>query len=190
MIDLFHPAQYQRGLRVLYLRGRRKDGNIEGRDIARVSHNEESFRAAADELTTLMKPGERIYASVGARSIRPAMRIFRERQLASEFDGTNSVHFYKDLNRQWASCLMQEECQNEKKWLFDCDTPMETKAVEEALARFGLQSYSYNTPSGGKHIITDTFDLSRVSVSECDGTAIILSSSLKRNPLMLWNYHG
>ncbi|MBX9924838.1 MAG: hypothetical protein K2Y05_00635 [Hyphomicrobiaceae bacterium] len=177
---LSHPERFKLGTRVLLLRGRPKDGLPHNRAKPVFTPDPENFDAAIDALAKLALPGERIYATAGARDLDKAIRLFKERQLAADYDA-DPHDFYRHLDRRWETALMASTSQAEKLWLFDCDTPDDTAVVTDELARANLREppYRYATKSG-THIIVQPFERSQLS-----DRAIGL---LHTNPLMLWGY--
>ena len=181
IVELYHPATFMQGTRVLHLRGRHKDGLQEQRSILKISYDESGFKKAYGELISLLQPGERIYAAAGARDMKKATRLFRERQLASEFEG-NPFAFYRQLESQWASALMAPTSQHEKLWLFDCDSSEERQWVEIELGQAydrPKDPYWYETKSGA-HAIVQPFDRSRLGPT--------VRSLIHENPYLLWAY--
>jgi hypothetical protein len=178
---LAHPAHYKAGARVLVLRARNKDGADEPRTISRASFSATEFDRQLESLIRLLRPGERVYASAGARDVSKAIRLFKERQLAADYD-PDSDAFYRCIESRWLSCLMDTRCQAEKIWLFDCDSAEDASRVRQELAqRDGLPAspYEYQTKSG-MHFVVVSFDKSKLS----DHTRALIHD----NALMLWAY--
>lgn len=176
-----HPTSYTTGARVLFLKGRHKDGKHDQRTIISISNDETEFQRRLDELYDIAKPGERIYASAGERDVKRAIRIFRERQLASEYDA-DPAKFYFRLHDRWASALNSPHAQAEKLWLFDCDDDGQLGLVGSELAEHyhrDRRPYRYRSKSGW-HIITAPFD--RTKIAE-DARKLIHD-----NAIMLWGY--
>jgi hypothetical protein len=180
MLELCHPVSFMQGIRVLHLRGRRKDGVENDKSSTLISYSEEEFKDMYKTLCNMMKPGQRIYASAGSRNIKMAIRIFRERQLASEYE-QNNINFYKNLQSIWISCISSTYCQQEKLWLFDCDTPEQYTRVHEELLKYEdeIKPYWYDTKNG-KHCITKPFNMA--------GLSLLVESAIHKNPYMLWAY--
>ena len=122
MTVIDHPERFRTGTRVLFLKGRNKDGCSDQRTIMRISHTQDQFDRRLSELLEAQRPGERIYAAAGPRSMAAAVRVFKERQLAAEYDQDPEA-FYRSMDARWASCLMAPRAQYGKTWLFDCDEP-------------------------------------------------------------------
>jgi hypothetical protein len=148
------------GTRVLLLKGRHKDGLTRQRTITRVTHNEEQWEEAFDVLMTIMENGERIYGTAGQRDVKKAARKFKERQLAAEYD-QDPLAFYRKMDFRWASCLMDESCQADKKWLFDCDNADHVVRVSTFLTDNNIPFYEYDTKNG-LHCITSPFNRSKL----------------------------
>ena len=106
-----HPATYKDGTHVLFLKGRYKDGIQDQRMVFRVSHSPGEFDMWVQSLSEISQESERIYASAGARDLNRAIRVFKERQLANDYD-ENPQQFYRKLNTRWCSCLMKPDCRH------------------------------------------------------------------------------
>ncbi len=176
-----HPERYKVGTRVLFLKSRHKDGITDERHLTRVTHSVNAFDAALGELAALSADGERIYGSAGARDLSKAVRLFKERQLAADYDADPGA-FYRNLEDRWASALMAPTSQLDKLWLFDCDAPDEAAVVMADLARIGIRGealYQYASKTG-THMIVEPFDRSLISQ--------LAAARIHANPLMLWGY--
>lgn len=202
---LNHPDSFKTGARVLFLVSRNKDGGAGGRPRAvRISYSVEEFNAQLNTLVGMMLPNERIYGSTEERDVDKAIRMFKERMLANDFnDGKPYYDFYKHLNGGWASCLQRNAGRVGKKFLFDLDTE-ELKAefdyyieywrgmsgenpegkINSALvkAQAGPTGpiYFYRSKSGW-HAITSPFN-TKALLSED------LARACHRNSMMLWSY--
>ena len=177
---LYHPQRWREGVRVLSLIGRNKDGVKKQRMIQRVSHGATEFGHILGEFQLLAGVGERIYASACPRNISAAIRLFKERQLQNDYDA-DPVRFYQKINTRWVSALMAKQCQENKVWLFDCDSGDDFHIVLTEL-RDELKiidPYYYQTKNG-HHIIIKPFN--KMEISEYS------RSLLQENPLMLWGY--
>jgi hypothetical protein len=177
-----HQDEFKTGTRVLMLKGRNKDGVLRQnqRTISLISHSESEFDKHLNTLLNLQCFGERIYASAGERSVAKASRIFRERQLASEYDDF-PAEFYRKLHDRWVSCLMSPQSQDKKVWLFDWDQDSKRPysdlyAMVNALSKI---IHTYETKNG-RHILTHPFDKSTLSSID--------RMHLHENALMLWGY--
>lgn len=177
-----HPEQFKTGARVLMLKGRHKDGVEKERTIVRVSHGVDQFDGALGTLVSALRPGERIYASAGERSMPAAIREFKRRQLDADYDD-DPQRFYRALNERWVASLMQPASQLEKLWLFDCDTPEDLARVEAELAASYEREppYKYATKSGA-HIVLQPFDKSKLS----DASRALIHT----NPILLWAWRN
>jgi hypothetical protein len=157
-----HPKSYQEGTRVLMLTARHKDGHRDERKVFRVSHDEEQYSKHRQHLLDMLRPGERIYATAAARNVKRASRIFRERQLAAEYD-QDPMAFYRDLQNRWISCLMNTTTRQHKLYLFDCDSTEDIELVRQDIAErthelgIGNNIHTYRTKSG-MHVLTPAFD--------------------------------
>lgn len=126
-----------------------------------------------------MSYGERIYATATPRCLKRASRLFREKQLESEYS-EDPVSFYKALESRWASSLSDERSavKSRKLWMFDCDCEEEIKTATQQLEELNISIlYSYKTKNGGAHLFTKPFN--RISLN---------NTLIHTNPLMLWAY--
>ncbi len=128
-----HPQTYMTGTRVLMLKARHKDGIEAERQVLRISHTREQFGHRLAELSELSRPGERIYAPASPRLMRAAIRLFKERQLAADYDADPEA-FYRNIEGRWCSCLMDPRVQDGKLWLIDCDSEGDRERAETELA--------------------------------------------------------
>lgn len=176
-----HPMSFSDGTRVLLLKGRHKDGLADQRCIMRVSHSQEEFSRRLGELSAAWREGERIYVTAGRRSVQAASRIFRERQLASEYDA-DPMAFYRSIHNRWVSSLMDPKAQEQKLWLFDCDSQADIDAAWGALAKHhDPQAMQYGYPTkNGLHIVCTPFDRSNLPEH--------VAKLLHINPIMLWGF--
>lgn len=117
---------YRSGTRILLLKGRRKDGveQENTRTILKISHDPDQWDRRFNELLETIQPGERIYATAGARNMAKAIREFKERQLSADYDQDQEA-FYREIHNRWTSCLMAPKCQDGKVWLIDLDNDIE-----------------------------------------------------------------
>ena len=175
-----HPQSFKEGTRVMMLKGRHKDGLTDERCILRVSHDATEFDRKMKDLVFSAQPGERIYASAGARNVAAAVRLFKQRQLDADYD-EDCLAFYRSLNSRWCSCLSSPQAQQEKFWLFDCDAPSDEARVlvEYYEAVFIGSHYAYASKSG-RHVVVKPFDKSKLRA----GTRALLHE----NAIMLWGF--
>ena len=176
-----HPERFMDGTRVVMLKSRHKDGIADERTILRVSHGVGRFMRQINYLLEIMQPNERIYASAGARDLKKAVRIFKERQLEADYAG-DPEDFYRHIDARWASCLMAPNAQAEKYWLFDCDTDADAaiaRAEYLANGRATVDPYSYRSKNG-EHIVVSPFDRSRLSAP--------VQAMLHDNATILWAF--
>lgn len=162
MID--HPPHFKEGTRTLLLRGRPKDGLTKNRAVPRVSHSADQFDKVLSDLAAIAVAGERIYASAGPRNLKRAIRTFKERQLAADYDDEPEA-FYRGLESRWASAVMDPTSQAQKFWLFDCDSEEDAELARVEIAASydrPFLPYWYKTKSG-QHAVVQAFDKSRLS---------------------------
>jgi hypothetical protein len=181
---LDHPAPYRLGTRVLFLKGRHKDGIEKQRTIIRISHETAEFNRQLDELAAMAEPKERIYASAEPRCIEKSVRVFKRRMLDNDYQA-DPQEFYRKIEARWASCLMQSNHQYEKmkRWLFDVDEPEMLQSVVTQMKNLfpdiWSDHYAYQTKNG-THVLVRPFNKSQLD-DESRGL-------IKDNPLMLWGY--
>jgi hypothetical protein len=176
-----HPPSFKEGTRVLMLKSRHKDGITKEREVTRITHSITHFDREFAELLGMAQPNERIYASAGSRDISKAVRMFKHRQLDADYDD-DPHKFYRALMDRWISVLMDQICQEEKFWLFDCDSSSDAFEAQEGLRQHydrPIKPYTYETKSGW-HVITQPFDPTRLT----DG----VRSMIHKNPIILWAY--
>lgn len=186
IILINHPLEYREGVRVMLLTGRNKDKKgIEQRKVFRISHNVEQFSRYFDELVALSEYGERIYVSSSTRSLQKAQRAFKIKMLNADFDP--NYDFFRNLNANWISCLMQPSSQEDKRWIIDCDVnggPMYfTQIVDKItayLSETNIKFYTYQTKTG-RHFVTEIFNRNHL-----DDT---IKRMLHTNDYMLWAYY-
>lgn len=178
-----HPPVFRRGPRVLMLKGRHKDGIEEERQIVKITHGEDHFEKALADLLSQMHPGERIYASAGARDMSKAVRLFKQRQLDADYDD-DPMRFYRAINERWASALMAptSQSQSDKLWLFDCDSAEDAAIVRDEIEKHydrPRTPYAYHSKSG-VHLLVAPFNRSKIDAKA--------RSMIHENPIMLWAY--
>ena len=174
-----HPDEYKVGTRVMFSVGRPKDGVLKHTSVPHVTRNVREFDRAIKLMWDGLPEGHRIYSSASRRAVHKAARLFRERQLAAEYD-SSPLAFYEDLNGRWVSALMAKQSSENKLWMFDCDSVSD---AEQVLAEYRQitkrDPYSYKTKNG-THMIVPGFDKSRLSDD--------VRAMLDENPSMLWAY--
>lgn len=183
IIGISHPLEYQVGVRTLMLTGRHKDGVEHDRKLLRISYNDIEFQKQLGSLIEQLQPGERIYASAGRRDVNKAMRLFKERQLATDYD-PQPLKFYQRLETAWFAALMSPNSQEKKVWLFDCDSQEDFVHVANDLDEVSFKvplcnMYDYPTKTGF-HIVINPFNKSLLTDRS--------RSMLHQNPYMLWVY--
>lgn len=174
---LNHSPAFQEGTRVLFLKGRYKDGIEKQRTITKITHDIAAHDRALRELRDMAAPNERIYGSAEARDLNAAAKHFK--MAIVEADHGGDPLFWERLERRWESALMQptSRAAGAKLWLFDCDNGEAPEIMR--LLPAGTASYHYATKNG-EHLITHGFD-KRVLPPH-------LESIRNDNPLMLWGY--
>jgi len=175
-VDIHHPNKFKQGTRVQLLVSRRKDTGENSTVMKLVSYDERQFNVNMSKLRGLRQDGLRVYASASSLSEYKASRKFKEYQLNSEYE-KDRFKFYRSLQKTWISCLMK--CEQDKYWIFDCDTDLEVLMTKNDLDRLKMDYYRYNTKSG-QHFVVKPFNPTqlRSDIKHC----------LMKNPLMLWSY--
>lgn len=179
---IFHEDKWKTGTRALMLKGRHKDGLVTERRYQRVTHDVDQFNEALEELADMSWDNERVYATAVPRALPKAMRLFKERLLANDYEAKPEA-FFERLDDRWVSCLMNPRAQvhEAKVWLFDCDTDEEFYAVNDGLRNHYDRAtpYTYESKSG-YHVVVQPFNRSPLGNE--------LQPLLHDNPLMLWGY--
>lgn len=195
---LDHPEQFKTGVRVLLLTQRNKDGSSGGRTHQLVSYKTAEFDETVEKLFNRVSDlsGYRLYGSVDARDTFPARREFALRQIKADW-GANPDAFYRILDRQWTSCLSQNEARKTKYFLFDIDSSsIEDFDKCEQAVRDAYRKHRYyvtdekDEPSSpivyryatknGFHIITEPFNRALLPTEYFD--------MAHSNAMMLWGY--
>lgn len=181
--DYAHGDDFKSGTRLLMLKSRHKDGWVgKERAILRQSRDIETFNTYLDELRSLMKPAERIYASASPRNVISGARIFAARMADAMFDPPDvRADFFNRLQYHWWSSLMQPQTQirDAKWWMFDCDNTTTLDKVMDFIVVRGIEHYTYPTKSG-HHVLCRPFNRENVLAT--------LGIAPDINPLMLWSY--
>lgn len=181
--DLDHPSTFKGGVRVLLLMLRAKDGGSAKTDRKAtkkvVTQNAAEFDEALAELRTIWQPGQRIYASINARDLGKAQRIFNFHLLeANYFDPASRDAFYLDLENRWISCLKSPRAATQSLFLFDVD---EEDHLHELRDHKLLQNVGYWYPTrNGWHFITPPFNPGTLPTH--------LQPLLMKDSLMLWSF--
>ena len=155
------------GIRVVLLIHRSKEGGSNNkfkRHLRKIiTTNSDEFFEAIKELKEIKdnsKDELRIYASCNNRDLNKAVRLFKEQQLATDYDpGNKTQSFYLDIKNRFISCLMNKSCRNEKNFLFDLDEIDEHSfvSVKNIIAKQTDILNFYKTKNG-YHIITKPFN--------------------------------
>jgi len=155
------------GIRVVLLIFRSKEGGSNNkfkRHLKKIiTTNSDEFFDTIEELKKIKDSSEdslRIYASCNSRDINKAIRLFKEQQLATDYDpNQKAISFYLDLKNRFISCLMNKSCREEKNFLFDLDEidDHSYQSVYKLLEKKTEILNSYKTKNG-YHIITKPFN--------------------------------
>lgn len=176
-----HPAVFKSGTRLVMRVWRNKE-TVEGRRAGRtlISHDAESWDRLTAELLNECVPGERVYASADARDIEKAIRVFKERQLAADYDAPEVRHaFYNQCFTRWLSCLGAPQASAETHFLFDCDDAHAYSQLRQEMETRGLLEnivHTYATKNG-THVLTKPFNPMLLSDAP--------RSTMQKNPLLL-----
>ena len=190
--DISHPSSFKDGVRVLLLMLRAKDGGSAKTDRKAtkkiITRSPAEFDEALEELRSLWQPDQRIYATINARSIEKAIRIFKYRQLDAEwFDEVDRHNFYLDLENRWISCLKDKSASVGSLFLFDIDNDLldheqifdDLKMLRLDTEALGASAYWYRTRNGW-HFISKPFNPKLAPLAA--------QPLLMKNALMLWSY--
>lgn len=181
MQHIDHPSSFKDGCRVLLLKGRLKDNPSSRKTLTRITHDEEQFDKALEELRYLAYTNQRIYGSAGRRDIAKATRLFKQRQLDADYDN-HTDKFYMNLEARWTSCVQAVKAQESKRWLFDCDCDEDREIVEEQLSIYydrPYEPYWYETKNG-HHCIVEPFNKALLTDNA--------RSLIHDNALILWSF--
>ncbi len=177
-----HPDFLKLGVRLIMRVWRNKD-NPDGRRPGRtvISTNPEEWETATQDLLAECIPGERVYASAEARNVDKAIRVFKERQLAADYDATDIRHgFYHECFTRWLSCLGAPQAAAETYFLFDCDDQETAVLLANDMQRIesARQAMVYRYPTkSGEHVLTRPFNPAGLTVG--------VRNVLQKNPLLL-----
>lgn len=176
-----HPDRLKEGVRLIMRVWRNKEKQ-EGRRAGRtlISHDVASWNRMTAELLAECVPGERVYASADARDTEKAIRVFKERQLAADYDAIDVRHaFYNQCFTRWLSCLGAPQAAAETHFLFDCDDAPAYLALSAEMVQKGLVEnviHTYKTKNG-QHVLTRPFNPMLLSDAP--------RSTMQKNPLLL-----
>ena len=155
------------GIRVVLLIHRSKEGGANNkfkRHLKKIiTTNSNEFFETVKELKEIKdnsKDELRIYASCNNRDLNKAVRLFKEQQLATDYDPEDKTKsFYLDIKNRFISCLMNKSCRNEKNFLFDLDEIDEHSfiTVKNRIEKQTEIILWYKTKNG-YHIITKPFN--------------------------------
>lgn len=157
---------YKKGIRILMLIHRQKDGGTNRKDrgsVRRVSRNEKEFDKYYEELVKqkgLSQLPLRIYCSVNARDYKRAIRMYKIQQVEIEGQGEEAqTRFYIQSENQFFSCLAKPPCAKTKWFMIDLDTH-DPDEVEKTLNKLTphTQILDMRTTPNGFHIITEPFN--------------------------------
>jgi hypothetical protein len=117
-----HPKEFKKGIRVLFLLKRNKDGEGKSPPRHAVSYSADEFDSVLEKLLNRVPDvtGYRVYAHVDARNLNSAQLEFSRRKLAADFSDA-SLDFYRRLETHWVSSLSQSSARTSKYFLFDID---------------------------------------------------------------------
>lgn len=169
MINKF-PDEFKQGFRGILLIKRNKDGecgNAQRKAIKRICSNKEEWNNIIEWFDSLRQLDEfkshRIYASLNARNMNKAIRLYKTRQLDNDYAAQN-IHewFYTDIQNTFFSCFMNPSCRETNNFLIDCDSEEEyRKAIERIPKDIILLDYA---TKNGRHIVTKPFNPDEIKV--------------------------
>jgi len=179
------------GIRVVFLVHRSKEGglnNTHKRHLKKfITTNSKEFFEAISELKEIMDKDERtlrIYANLNSRDINKAIRLFKQRQLNSDYDpAERNQQFYLDIKNQFISCLMDKSARKTKNFLFDLDEIDDRgfHSIYNLIEKRTKILLHYPTKNG-YHIITEPFNYYK----ELDNESLI--QSVHTDGLMLIDF--
>jgi len=178
------------GIRVVLLIHRSKEGGANNkfkRHLRKIiTTNSEEFFQAIKELKEIKDNDERplrIYASCNNRDLNKAIRLFKEQQLATDYDDKEKLSsFYLDIKNRFISCLMNKACRNEKNFLFDLDE-IDDRSFHSIYNILEKQTeiINYYQTKNGYHIITKPFNYFKTLDKE-------IADTIQPDALMLIDY--
>lgn len=152
-----HPDEFKLGVRVIKRAWRNKDCT-EGRrrDRMIIANGIEQWDEATAELLAECIPGERVYASSDRRNVDKAIRLFKERQLAADYQPTHDRYsFYHNCEWRWLSCLSAPQAAATMHFLFDCDDADDLAELVDIPAEHEVHRYATKS---GTHVLTRPFN--------------------------------
>lgn len=177
-----HPNSFKEGTRILMLTLRSKEGgktNLPDRSAKKmISRNPEEFDKCMEILMERRQGMERIYSTVDERNLEKGIRIFKGRQLDSDyFDQESRLGFYVDIWNRWISSLQSTKAREGCLFMVDVDDDKD----EEDNIRLEIQNkelelvHEYPTKNG-RHFVLKPFN------------PAIVSFTCLKNHMMLWVY--
>lgn len=175
------PDEFKEGVRILMLTLRSKEGGKVNKPdrVAKkmVSRNKDDFNKKFAELLVERKGDERIYSTVDARDIEKAIRMFKERQLESDYYDTESRHgFYFDVFNRWISSLQSPRAQVGTLFMVDIDDEKnEYEPIMKEIKENGIGIvYDYPTKNG-RHLVLKPFNPALVKFTVLKNHMLLLA---------------
>lgn len=187
IITIQHPEEFKDGVRILMRTLRSKEGgkvNKPDRVAEKVvSRNREEFDKIFAHLMSKREGQERIYSTVDERDMDKAIRLFKYRQLDSDyFDKESRNSFYTDIFNRWISALQAPESRKGTLFMVDVDndkeTGDETPKILNEIVRESIEIVHEYPTKNGRHLILKPFNPS------------IVNFSVQKNGMMLWVYNN
>lgn len=185
MFAVDHPTSFKQGVRLVMRVWRNKEheeGRRPGKTV--ITGTVDEWEAATTNLLAESIRGERVYASAECRDVERAIRVFKERQLAADYDAPIPRHdFYHNCFQRWISCLGSPAASAEKLFLFDCDTLEDYERLKADMAAapaeyVGADKVLHTYPTkNGTHVVTKPFNPGLLGIES--------RRLLQKNPLLL-----
>lgn len=178
----FEKEWYKKGVRILMLIHRKKDGGpsqTDRRSIRYVSRNPKEFDKFYWILfkeKRLSRAPLRIYSSVNARNVLRAIRLFKMQQIVGESQSIeDQIAFYTKSSTQFLSCLSKPQCAERKFFLVDVDDKdgQDLNESLDSLKKFTEIIDVRKTPNGS-HVIVKPFNYALTPDLEIKKDAMIL----------------
>lgn len=207
-----HPDEYKSGIRVITVARRRKDKdlkdsrqfsedklsifntlnfnyedvpvNAKSNEVLYITNGVDDFNNTLGRIMMDLDSDQRVYSTISSRNLRKSIHKFHQYVLDNCLQsGENQLAFFKKIRSRAASAFGKPETQENKLWLFDCDTHEETELVKYELSKVYTGSnepYWYSTKSGN-HCVVSPFNRMNLT-NKC-------RSLLMENSQMLWTYY-
>jgi hypothetical protein len=184
IITIQHPEEFKDGVRILMRTLRSKEGgkvNKPDRVADKVvSRNREEFDKIFAHLMSKREGQERIYSTVDERDMDKAIRLFKYRQLDSDyFDKESRNSFYTDIFNRWISALQAPESRKGTLFMVDEDEGKDDSLkIMDDITKNRIEIVHQYPTKNGWHLILKPFNPSTVHFD------------VQKNGMMLWVYNN